>query len=168
MPLKCEKSEVNRVKKFIITAAAVLILSYGDLLPFENMDAGELCIVETLFVEEKNGVVTLLSGDLQGNGKDFASAAENMEETAPGRLFLRQLKRIVFCQDAQERVNIMAIPNEIPLGAAIYVCEGPAKEMLEQQEDLEKRLEVREQEKHQTATLAQLQNRELKEENGEA
>lgn len=154
------------MKKFII-AAAVLILSYGDLLPFENMDAGELCVVETLFVEEKEGLVTLSSGELQGSGDSFVSAVENMEDTASGRLFLRQLKRMVFCQDAQKRVNIMAIPREIPLGTAVYVCKAGAEEMLEEQESLEKRLEVREQEKHQTATLAQLQNWALEEEHGE-
>lgn len=151
------------MKKWLLAAAAVLILSYGDFLPFENADAGDLYIVETLFVEKKGNRLVLLAEDIQGSGADVAAAAEDMKKTAPGRLFLRQVKRIVFCQGAQTQVDILSMPEEIPLGASVFVSNEPANKLLNDLENLEKRLEVQEEQAKNMITLAQLQNGALKE-----
>lgn len=149
--------------KWLLAAAVALLLCYGDLLPFENRDAGEMCIVETLFVEQKGAYVALSSGEIQGMGKDLQAAAENMEENAPGGLFLRQVKRILFCQGAEKGVDLLKMPEELPLGAAIYRSDAPAEELLKELETMEKRLEAKEQRERDIPTLARIQNQVLKE-----
>lgn len=149
--------------KWLLAAAAVLLLGYGDFLPFENMDAGEMCIVETLFVEQSGDHVTLSSGESEGRGVDLQAAAEEMEENAPGRLFLRQVKRIVFCQGTEKGVDLLNMPEELPLGAVVYLSDAPAETLLKNLETMEKQLKAKEQRERDIPTLAQLQNQVLKE-----
>ena len=151
------------MKKWMLAAAVILVLGYGDLLPFENMDAGQMCIAETLLVESRRGEIVLYAENLRGSGADCVRAAEDMAQNAPGRLFLRQVKRIIFCGDARNQVDILELPAEVPLGAAVYVSDRSPQELLEDMESLEKRLETREQTEKKFITLANVQNGALKE-----
>lgn len=151
------------MKKWILTAAAVLLL-YSDLVPFESMDAGELCVVETLLVECEGTQVRVLSEEAVGDGENIAEAVERMEENAPGRLFLRQVQRVIFCNGAEKQVALMDIPQEIPLGAGVYQTDGSGEGLLDDLEGLENRLRIMEQEKNRVPTLAYLKNEELQRE----
>lgn len=155
------------MKKWLFAAAALLILCYGDLLPFENVDAGQMCIVETLFIETQGNEICLYAENLNGCGADCTEAVENMKQIAPGRLYLRQVKRVVFCQGAEEYVDVLTLPQEVPLGAVVYTSQQPAQVLMEELENLEKRMETKEQTKGQIPTMAQLENAVLKEAEGE-
>jgi hypothetical protein len=147
------------VKKWLIAGTLVLLLGYCDLLPFQSMDAGNLLVVETLLIEENAGEVHLYAQDLEGTGQDVVTAAENMAENAPGQLFLRQTKRLIFCGDTE--LELLDLPEELPVGAIVYQDPRTAEELLAQLETLEPMLEAREKRAERVPTLAQLQNRQL-------
>jgi hypothetical protein len=149
------------VKKWLVAGGLVLLAGYFDLLPFQSEDAGELLVVETLLIQEEAGEVHLYGLDLEGTGVDVAAAAENMAENAPGQLFLRQTKRLIFCGDMQP--DLMELPEELPVGAVVYGDPREAQELLTQLETLEAMLEAREKRSENVPTLAQLQNRYLRE-----
>lgn len=149
------------MRKWII-AAAVLVLGYMDGLPFEHADAGTLCVAETLLVEADYTGVTLYSADGAGQGESIRKAAEDLKENVPGQLFLRQVKRMIFCGGAEEKVDLLEMPEEIPLGAHIYMYPSSADTLLEEFELEENLLLAREKRKQGGQTLAQTQNEVLK------
>lgn len=149
------------MKKWMLAAAVMLIFVYSDLAPFESMDAGELCVVETLFVEKRGTRIRLLSEETEGVGETIAEAVEHMKENAAGRLFLRQVQRVVFCNGAEEFVDMLELPWEIPLGAGVYQSESSAEDLMKDLNGLEGRLKVMEQQKNKVPTLAQLKNMQL-------
>lgn len=150
--------------KYWILAALGLLLTYGDLAPFEPVDAGEMCIVETLFVEKTGDQIRLVAKELEGSGGTMKEAVTAMEEEAPGQLFLRQVKRVVFCGSGGNNVDFLSMPEEIPVGAAVYATKDRADDLLEGIDTLEKKLDIREKEKNSVATLAQIMDRQLKKE----
>lgn len=149
------------MKKWIICGIMALLLGYGDVLPFEKVDAGQLCVVETLLVEQDDEGVILYSTVSQGCGKTIEEAARNMEEATPGRLFLRQVKRVIQCGGG--RIDLLKMPEEIPTGAIIYVYPREAETLLENIEVIEQRLEAKEQRERNLPTLGNYQNWMLKE-----
>jgi hypothetical protein len=99
--------------------------------------------------------------DLEGTGTDVGAAADDMAENAPGQLFLRQTKRLIFCGDTQP--DLLGLPEELPMGAVVYQDPREAEELLKQLETLETVLEAREKRSEEVPTLARLQNRQLEE-----
>lgn len=93
------------MKKWALGIFAALAVGYFGLLPFESTDAGELYVVETLLVEADENQVRLYSGDTMGSGATPAEAVQDMERKAPGQLFLRQTKRLIFCDGAEQNCN---------------------------------------------------------------
>ena len=147
------------MKMWLLAGLVALCVGYFDLLPFESVDAGELYIVETLMVEETAGGVRLWAGEVQGRGDTLRDAAADMENRAPGRLFLRQTKRLIFCGEAE--VRPMELPETLPMGATVYRAEESAEELLEEK-TLEDVLEARERRMITSMpTLADLKNEAL-------
>ena len=146
------------MKLWLLAGLVALCVGYFDLLPFESVDAGELYIVETLMVEETAGGVRLYAGETEGRGGTLRAAAADMENHAPGQLFLRQTKRLIFCNGAE--VRPMELPETLPMGAAVYQTEESAEELLEETE-LEDVLEARERRQGDMPTLADLKNEAL-------
>lgn len=149
------------MKKWWVAVAVVLCLGYGNLFPFEKTDAGELCIVETLLVEQQGGTTTLYSIDAQGTGETMAAALADMEDHAPGQLFLRQVKRIVFCGVTTQPPDLFDLPEDIPLGANVYISPQQGQELQQELERLEAQLYGKERRERSRTTLAQLRNQEL-------
>lgn len=155
------------MKYWILAAVGTILLIYGDIGPFEPVDAGEMCIVETLFVEKTGNQIRLVAEEAEGTGSTMAEAVSDMEDEAPGKLFLRQVKRVVFCGNGAESLDFLSMPEDIPVGAAVYATKDKADDLLEGIDTLEKKLDVREKEKSSVATLAQIMNRQLEMRNGE-
>ena len=143
------------MKLWLLAGAVALCVGYFDLLPFESVDAGELYIIETLMVEDRAGEVSLYAGEVEGHGATMEDAVADMENYAPGRLFLRQTKRLIFCGGSE--VTPMELPEELPMGAAVYGAEESAETLLDSKE-LEDILEARERRFENMPTLADLKN----------
>lgn len=143
------------MKKWLLGIAVFLVISFFDLWPFPQQDAGELYIVETLLVERQGNAVVLTAGELSAGGADMNEALAAMEENAPGQLFLRQTKRIIFC-GGEESWDPMDLPEQLPMGACVYLWDGAAEAL--NMEEVNKVLEARERRNTKTPTLAQLKN----------
>lgn len=150
------------MKKWMVAVVILLVLGYVDGFPFEQADAGELCVVETLLVETDSAGITLYSMDGRGWGATMEEAVENLRENVPGQLFLRQVKRVIYCQGTESGDIVLEMPEAIPLGAHIYMYPQSAEEILDGMDLEEKRLTAREQREKNIPTLAELQNEVLK------
>lgn len=144
------------MKKWLLCLAVVLAVGAMDLWPFPQQDAGELYLVETLFIETDGAAVRLRSGELEAQGTTLEDALAAMEDRAPGQLFLRQARRVVFCGGAEEVCDPMELPEELPMGACVYRCRGTAERV--DQETLNKVLEAWERRHEDAPTLADLKN----------
>ena len=146
------------MKKWIIALAGLGIL--WAIHPFRGIDAGSLCVVETLLIESEQGEVSVASGELTGTGDTVQAALDDMAEHTPGTLFLRQVRRVILCGGEKGTNVLMELPDEIPLGALIYTSDESA-ESLRQQDTLDQVLEAREQRNHTMPNFAEVQNHSL-------
>ena len=67
------------MKKWIIALAGLGIL--WAIHPFRGIDAGSLCVVETLLIETEEGEISVASGELTGTGDTVQAALEDMGST---------------------------------------------------------------------------------------
>ncbi len=148
------------MKKWIVALAALGIL--WAIHPFQGIDAGSLCVVETLLVEPKQGGIYVASGALNGTGATVSEALQDMAEHTPGTLFLRQVRRIILCDDEAGIQPLMGLPEEIPMGALIYTS-GETATSLQAQDTLDQVLEAREQRNRTMPSLAMVKNHWLEE-----
>lgn len=146
------------MKKWCFLFALVLILLCFP--PFDGSDAGRLWVVETLIVEETSDGVAVYAKDLTAKGRTLHEALETMKEYVPGELFLRQIKRLIFCGD----MALMKLPEDIPLGAAVYVYQGSGDALWTQLKDMEPVLDAREKANPDSPRLAELMDRNLRQE----
>ena len=104
-----------------------VILLTVILLPLKGTDVGKLIPVEVLMIEENGVTVTVRTdtGD-QGEGSDLEAALRNLEETAPGIIYLDTAEYVLLEQGTQinvkqvqlflkERVRICRAEEGIPL-----------------------------------------------------
>ena len=148
------------MKRWIIGALAALAVGFLGWLPFPCTDAGELYLVETLLLEADSGGVTLYAGDLSGRGENLDEALLDLERRAPGQLFLRQTQRLIFCGGTAQ-LDPLLMPEDLPVGAAVYGTDTPASELTGDPEVLGAVLEAQERREPDTPTLAQMKNKAL-------
>lgn len=144
------------MKKWIIALAGLALL--WAVHPFRGVDAGSLCVVETLLIEPQGNRVRVAAGELNGTGGTVSEALENMAENTPGTLFLRQVRRIILCGGENAGGQVMELPDEIPLGTIIYTSPENSEE-LQARENLDQVLEAREQRDRSMPNLASVKNR---------
>lgn len=144
------------MKKWIIALAGLAAL--WALHPFHDVDAGSLCVVETLLIGAKQGQIQVTAGTLEGTGETVPEALADMAESTPGTLFLRQVRRVILCGGKYNVEVLMELPDEIPLGAVIYTSDESA-ESLREQDALEQVLEAGEQRNHRMPNLASIKNK---------
>ena len=148
------------VRKWGIALAILLGAELWNLWPFEMRDAGELTVVETVAVEVKRGELWLSADGYTGHGRTAEQAVEKLQASVPGQLFLRQVRRVIFCHGAEELWSSRNLPEQLPVGANVYGWPG-TRETLGDLSLLNKVLAARERRTPQLTNLAQLQNGEL-------
>lgn len=144
------------MKKWSFLLVLVLVLLWFP--PFDGSDAGQLWVVETLIVEEKAESVAVYAKNLTAEGRTLHEALETLKEYVPGELFLRQIKRLIFCGD----MMLMRLPEEIPLGAAVYVYPGSGENIWQQLATIEPVLDAREKADPGSPRLSELMDRHLR------
>ena len=144
------------MKKWSFLLVLVLVLLWFP--PFDGSDAGQLWVVETLIVEEKAESVAVYAKNLTAEGRTLHEALETLKEYVPGELFLRQIKRLIFCGD----MMLMRLPEEIPLGAVVYVYPGSGETIWQQLATVEPVLDAREKADPGSPRLSELMDRHLR------
>ena len=117
------------MRHWLIWLAAVLAAGFLHLWPFPSRDTGELYIVETLLVEAEASGVRLSTGEIAGAGYTVAEAVADLEEHAPGQLFLRQTCRVIFCGGAEAFCDPLSLPEDLPVGVYLYRSDDKAEDM---------------------------------------
>lgn len=133
---------------------ALILLQFP---PFDSSDVGTLWVVETLIVEETPDGVSVFANDLTAQGRTLHEAMEQMKEYVPGELFLRQIKRLIFCGD----MLLMRLPEDIPLGASVYQYRGSGNTLWQQLDTVEAVLDAREKANPQSPRLAELMDKHI-------
>ena len=146
------------MKKWLLLALAALLIQHFGLWPFPETDAAELSVAQTLTVECLEGRVILRTEQGEGAGKNLSSALMDLQENVPGQLFLRQVRRVVFCGGAEETVPPETLPEDLPMGACLYGWQGETELDLE---TLDPVLEAREARDPDRLTLAMLEDARL-------
>lgn len=152
------------MKKYLLGAAVLLLLSYTGGMPFVKKDTGQLIVVETLAVTKAAQGYHLYGADTNGAGESLEAALGNLKENAAGQLFMGQMKRIILCGENWGQEIFRETPEEIPLGAFVYQTQKPLDLVMEELETLEKQLNAREQQEGKIPTVAVLQNNVLRRE----
>lgn len=99
------------MKLWLLALAAAAVV----FPPFKAVDPGRLCVVETLILEQTPEECRIYGGAWSGRGNTLSEAMTDMADTAPGKLFLRQVQRVIYCDE-----TLIPVPEEIPLGAVVY------------------------------------------------
>lgn len=146
------------MKRWILGLLAAMAVGYLGWLPFPSADAGELFVVETLLLEANGQGVALYAGELVGEGENLNAALTDLKCQAPGELFLRQTRRMIFCGGAEQNLDPLLLPEELPMGAAVYGTGTPAAELSQDPENLDAVLEAQERREKTMLTLARLKN----------
>ena len=142
--------------KWIMALLGLLLTGLLGWWPFPQMDTGELYIVKTLLVERTEDRVCLTAGTVTGQGNTVAAARADLEEQAPGQLFLRQTSRVILCRGA-EAEDVFELREDLPMGAYLYMYRGTGESL--DLETLEPVLEAREHRHPELPTLAAVENR---------
>ena len=143
--------------RWIAGLLAILLTGFIGWWPFRQQDTGELYIVDTLLVERKEANVRLYAGEAAGRGENMTEALRDLEEQAPGQLFLRQTCRVIYCGGAE--ADVMDLPEDLPVGTYIYVWDRAAADL--DVEKLKEVLEARERRNSDIPTLSKLENQAL-------
>ena len=126
--LKIDVIRGELVKKWLLGLLVVLAVSFFDLWPFPQQDAGELYIVESIAVRSgKKTRCTYMPEKLSASGANIEEALSAMEENTPGQLFLRQTRRPIFCDGAERNCNPMGLPEQLPMGVCVYTWSGSCR-----------------------------------------
>lgn len=145
------------MRKWVLGAAALLAMELWSLWPFPRWDTGELMVVETLAIQVRNRELWLFADGYTGCGATGAQAVERLQTAVPGQLFLRQVRRIIFCGGAEESWNPLELPEELSVGANVYRWPGEAEDLGDISR-LNRVLVARERREPQMENLAGLQN----------
>ena len=146
------------MKKWLLLVLAALLIHHFGLWPFPETDAAELSVAKTLTVELTEDRVVLRTEQGEGAGRNLSSALMNLQENMPGQLFLRQVRRVVFCGGAEAAVPPETLPEDLPMGACVYQWQGAEELDLEA---LDPVLEAREARDPDRLTLAMLEDAHL-------
>lgn len=126
------------MKLWLLALAAAAIV----FPPFKAVDPGRLCVVETLVLAQTKDAYCIYGGEWSGKGETLSAALADMERTVPGKLFLRQVQRVIFCQS-----DALPVPEEVPMGAAVYRSGLDGESLWEDLKKLEPVMKEWEQEK---------------------
>ena len=90
------------MRVFAALMGLFLVLSALVYAPQAKTDLGSLLPVETLCVTREHGRVVVRGLEVQGEGRDWASALENLEATASGIVFLETADRLIVAEEAAD------------------------------------------------------------------
>ena len=106
---------------FLLAAA---VLGIGSLLPFQSRDVGQLVPVETLVISLEEDQIQLNGGICEGKGKTWETAWQDLQDGAPGYVFLGTAEQVVFVGGAMRLLQQVAEANALRPAAHVCVSVG--------------------------------------------
>lgn len=111
------------MKRFYIYIVAALALALFGLLPLRGTDAAELIPVRVLLVEsEGNQVRVRCDHGVEGTGRNWELALENLQSSAPGQVFFGTVEHVIVARSARYLLPRLASAGELRPAAKLYDC----------------------------------------------
>ncbi len=113
------------MRRLMLCALAVAAAGLLGWLPATQKDVGELLPAQTLVATVEDGVLTLDGGeDLSGSGADWASAMDDLRETAPGEAFFGATAQIILVGEAETALPDVLDDRDLRPAARVYAGRG--------------------------------------------
>ena len=114
---------MKRFYIYIVAAAALILLGF---LPLQGTDVSELIPVRVMLVEsEGNQVRVRCDHDVEGTGRNWELALENLRSSAPGQVFFGTVEHVVVDRSAWFLMPRLAAAGELRPAAKLYFCQQP-------------------------------------------
>ena len=111
------------MNKLWILLAAALVLAVYQLIPFKATDVSKLQPVQTMVISTQDGTVCVsCDEDLTGYGSTLRQAMKDLENSAPGTVFLGTAEQIVVCGDSNLIRQLTEI-KELRPAAQLYLAD---------------------------------------------
>lgn len=109
------------MKKLLFLLAAIGILLYFGLLPFEANDVARLLPVETVFVTRSGEEYRVdVGAGVPGAGRTLREALEALRERVSGEIFFQTAEQVVVQEEAEDAVGEIVTEDAFRPSAAIY------------------------------------------------
>ena len=82
-------------------------------------------------MEAKGSGISIAGRDVQGFGRDWASALRDLERTASGTVFLETVERIAVAEEAADCLPELLTDERLRPSVQLYLLRGAASEELE-------------------------------------
>ena len=119
------------MRVFAALMGLFLVLSALIYAPGAKTDLGSLLPVETLCVTRERGRIVVSGRDVCGEGRDWASAMENLEATASGTVFLETADRLIVAENAADCLPAICQDERLRPAVQLYWLRGRGGAALE-------------------------------------
>lgn len=119
------------MRVFAALMGLFLVLSALVYAPRAKTDLGSLLPVETLCVTRERGRVVVSGREVRGEGRDWASAMENLEATASGAVFLETADRLIVAENAADCLPAICRDERLRPAVQLYWLRGRGGAALE-------------------------------------
>ena len=111
------------MKKLVLWALVIVVISVADMLPFTGTDVAKLHPIEVLIVQQNNGILSISTDSgITGFGKDVSQAISDLKLVAAGDVFLETANYVLLspgCEDVIDTLFAYIRP-----ACQIYLFEG--------------------------------------------
>ncbi len=111
------------MRKMLLCVAAIAIIGFAKLLPFQGTDVGKLHPVEVLTVSvDGNGITVETDTGLNGTGETVDKAIKNLKQTSAGEIFLETANYVLVSEESRHLLN--ALYDFLRPACQVYVFTG--------------------------------------------
>lgn len=111
------------MKKLVLWALVIVVISVADMLPFTGTDVAKLHPIEVLIVQQNNGILSISTDSgITGFGKDVPQALSDLKLVAAGEVFLETANYVLLSPDCSDVID--SFFAYIRPACQIYLFEG--------------------------------------------
>lgn len=115
----------------VILYVLFLIAAVCVYHPAAAAELDRLIPVETLWITEKNGLLTVEGSGVKGTGQSWEAAVEDLKASAEGVVFLETVERIVVSAEAAGHLNALYGDEKLRPSVQLYLLAGEASDALD-------------------------------------
>lgn len=108
----------------LLAGAAAGLLVLGA--PFRSSDVAELVPLEILVISRQDGQLVVDGGEVQGRGRSWAEAWQDLKRGAPGTVFPGTAEYVVLVGEAVDQLESVAESGLLRPAARVCRCPGEA------------------------------------------
>jgi hypothetical protein len=111
------------MKKLVLWALVIVVISVSDMLPFAGTDVAKLHPIEVLIVQRNNDILSISTDSgITGFGEDVPQALSDIKLVAAGEVFLETANYVLLSPDCSDVID--SFFAYIRPACQIYLFEG--------------------------------------------